>query len=74
MSDIPSLPYDLLYHERIVRSVANNTRQHGREFVDLAARIPVRTSVEVYPLPEANRALQSLKNDAVRGAAVLVVG
>jgi propanol-preferring alcohol dehydrogenase len=73
MSDIPSLPYELLYHERIVRSVANNTRQDGREFVELAAQIPVLTSVELYPLSEANRALQALKNDAVRGAAVLTI-
>jgi propanol-preferring alcohol dehydrogenase len=73
MSDIPSLPYDLLYHERVIRSVANNTRQDGREFVELAARIPVRTSIEMYPLPDANRALQSLRNNAFRGAAVLMI-
>ena len=74
MSDIPSFPYDLLYHERVIRSVANNTRQDGRDFLELAASIPVRTKVEVYPLADANRALQSLKNDVVRGAAVLTVG
>ncbi len=73
MSDIPSMPYKLLYHERVVRSVANNTREDGRDFLQLAARIPIRTSVEVYPLSDANRALQSLKNDVVCGAAVLVV-
>jgi len=73
MSDIPSLSYDLLYQERVMRSVANNTRQDGRKFVELAAKIPVRTSIEVYPLADANRALQSLKNDAVRGAAVLAI-
>jgi len=74
MSDIPSFPYDLLYHERVVRSVANNTRQDGNDFLKLAASIPVRTKVEVYPLSDANRALQSLKNENVRGAAVLTIG
>jgi propanol-preferring alcohol dehydrogenase len=74
MSDIPSFPYDLLYHERVIRSVANNTRQDGKDFLKLAASIPIRTKVEVYPLMDANRALQSLKNDVVRGAAVLTVG
>ena len=73
MSDIPTMPYALLYHERVIRSVANNTRQDGRDFLELAARIPIHTSVEIYPLTEANRALQSLKNDAIRGAAVLAV-
>jgi propanol-preferring alcohol dehydrogenase len=73
MSDIPSLPYKLLYHERVIRTVANNTRQDGRDFLQLAAKIPIRTSVEVYPLTEANRALQSLKNDVIRGAAVLTI-
>ena len=74
MSDIPSFPYDLLYHERVIRSVANNTRQDGKDFLNLAASIPVRTKVEVYPLADANRALQSLKNEHVRGAAVLTIG
>jgi alcohol dehydrogenase, propanol-preferring len=73
MSDIPALPYQLLYHERVIRSVANNTRQDGQEFLYLAASIPIRTSVEVYRLAEANRALHSLKNDVIRGAAVLTV-
>jgi len=73
MSDIPSLKYRLLYHERLIRTVANNTRQDGRDFLDLAIKIPVRTSVEVYALADANRALQSLKNDAIRGAAVLAI-
>lgn len=71
MSDIPTLPYQLLYQERVIRSVANNTRADAREFLALAARIPVRTHVEVFPLQEANRALELLKNDAIRGAAVL---
>ena len=73
MSDIPSFPYELLYQERLVRSVANNTRQDGEEFLSLAAEIPVRTHIQVYPLNEANRALNALKNDAIPGAAVLQV-
>jgi propanol-preferring alcohol dehydrogenase len=71
MSDIPSFSYDLLYEERMIRSVANNTRQDGHEFLALAAKIPIRTHVQVFPLPEANRALNALKNDAISGAAVL---
>jgi len=73
MSDIPSFPYELLYQERMVRSVANNTRRDGEEFLRLAAEIPVRTHIQVYPLSEANRALNALKNDAIPGAAVLQV-
>lgn len=73
MSDIPSFPYSLLYQERMIRSVANNTREDGHEFLRLASEIPVRTRVEVYPLSEANRALNALKNDAISGAAVLRV-
>jgi len=71
MSTIPALDYDLLYQERIVRSVANNTRQDGHEFLRIAAQIPIRTQTEVFPLRDANRALNALKNDAIRGAAVL---
>jgi propanol-preferring alcohol dehydrogenase len=72
MSPIPSIPYSLLYQERVMRSVANNTRDDGREFLKLAAEIPVRTEFETFPMREANRALRALKNDGVRGAAVLV--
>ena len=71
MSDIPSFSYNLLYQERAIRSVANNTREDGVQFLRLAAEIPVRTHVQVYPLAEANQALNELKNDAIRGAAVL---
>ena len=71
MSDIPAFSYKLLYQERVIRSVANNTREDGREFLRLAAEIPIRTHVQVYPLAEANRALNALKNVAIRGAAVL---
>ncbi|MGD1157298.1 MAG: zinc-dependent alcohol dehydrogenase family protein [Terriglobia bacterium] len=73
MSTIPPLDYNLLYHERVLRSVANNTRQDGEDFLRLAGEIPVRTEVEVFPLRDANRALNQLKNDAIRGAAVLQI-
>jgi alcohol dehydrogenase, propanol-preferring len=71
MSPIPPLDYSLLYQERVVRSVANNTREDGRDFLRVAAEIPIQTEVEAFPLREANRALNALKNDAIRGAAVL---
>ena len=73
MSEIPPLDYNLLYQERVVRSVANNTRQDGHDFLRIAAEIPVHVETEVFPLKEANRALNALKNDAIRGAAVLKV-
>ncbi len=74
MSDIPQMPYDLLYHERVVRSVANSTREDALGLLEVAAQVPVRTEVETYPLTEANRVLQRLKARQVRGAAVLTVG
>jgi len=74
MSPIPSFSYDLLYQERVIRSVANNTRQDGEDFLRVAAEIPIRTHVHVFPLVEANRALNALKNDAIPGAAVLRIG
>jgi len=73
MSAIPSIAYVLLYQERMIRSVANNTRKDGGDFLRLAAEIPVRTHVQVFPLAEANQALNALKNDAIPGAAVLRV-
>jgi len=73
MSPIPSFSYDLLYQERVIRSVANNTRQDGEDFLRVAAQIPIRTHTQLYPLREANRALNALKNDAIEGAAVLKV-
>ncbi|HEX9187974.1 MAG TPA: zinc-dependent alcohol dehydrogenase family protein [Vicinamibacteria bacterium] len=74
MSDIPSFPYRILWEERVVRSVANLTRQDGEEFLALAPRVPVRTEVEAFPLASANEALDRLRSGRVRGAAVLVVG
>jgi propanol-preferring alcohol dehydrogenase len=73
MSDIPGLQYSAVYGERIIRSVTNNTRADGREFLAEAAAIPVRTHVQVFPLEQANQALGALKHDAVKGAAVLSV-
>ena len=73
MSPIPSFGYDLLYQERVIRSVANNTRQDGEDFLRVAAEILIRTRTQLFPLREANRALNALKNDAIEGAAVLKV-
>jgi propanol-preferring alcohol dehydrogenase len=72
MSDIPSFPYELLWGERVLRSVANLTRRDGEEFLEVAPRIPVRTTVERFALEEANDALERLRSGEVRGAAVLV--
>jgi alcohol dehydrogenase, propanol-preferring len=72
MSDIPSFPYSLLWGERVVRSVANLTRRDGEEFLELAARIPIRTHVEPFVLADANLALERLRSGALSGAAVLV--
>jgi propanol-preferring alcohol dehydrogenase len=73
MSDIPSFPYELLWEERNICSVANLTRLDGREFLALAPRVPVRTEVQTFPLSEANAALASLRDGRLQGAAVLVV-
>ncbi|MGZ4819148.1 MAG: zinc-dependent alcohol dehydrogenase family protein [Terriglobales bacterium] len=73
MSQIPALDYDLLYHERVLRSAANSTREDVREFLRLAAQVPVKTEVQVFPLEQANQALQELKHSRIDGAAVLRV-
>ena len=72
MSDIPQMPYELLWGERTLRSVANLTRAEGEEFLELAPRVPVRTEVETFPLAEANEALDRLRSGRIRGSAVLV--
>ena len=74
MSEIPAFPYEILWGERSVRSVANLTRADGREFLALAPAVPVRTEVEVFPLADANRALERLRAGQLRGAGVLVPG
>ena len=73
VSPIPEFDYNLLYHEKTIRSVANSTRQDAIDFLRLAAEIPIKTEVEVFPLEEANRALQLLKASKTNGAGVLVV-
>jgi alcohol dehydrogenase, propanol-preferring len=72
MSDLPSFPYELLWEERSVRSVANLTRRDGEEFLPLAAEIPIRTTTTRFPLAEANAALDALRSGRIEGAAVLV--
>jgi len=73
MTPIPQLDYGLLYGERIIRSVANSSRQDCREFLALAAEIPLQTEVEVFPLTDANRALANLHHSEIEGAAVLQI-
>lgn len=72
MSDIPAFPYEILWGERAVRSVANLTRRDGAEFMAIAPQVPVRTEVTEYALADANRALDDLRHGRFRGAAVLV--
>jgi propanol-preferring alcohol dehydrogenase len=73
MSDVPSFPYELLWGERVVRSVANLTRRDGEEFLALAPTVPVRTEVEAFPLEQANEALERVRGGGLRGAAVVQV-
>ena len=72
MSDVPSFPYRLLWEERVVRSVANLTRQDARDFLALAGKVPIKMHTERYDLADANRALTDLREGRVKGAAVLV--
>ncbi len=74
MSDIPSFPYELLWGERVVRSVANLTREDGIELFRVAPRVPVKTSVRTFPLERANEALAALRRGELQGAAVLEMG
>jgi propanol-preferring alcohol dehydrogenase len=73
MSEVPSFPYELLWGERMIRSVANLTRQDGTDFLDLAPRVPVKTDIETFPLEDANSALERLRAGRLQGTAVLVV-
>lgn len=72
MSEIPAFPYEILWGERVVRSVANLTRRDGEEFLRIAPRVPVRTSTETFPLDQANEALARLRDGHITGAAVLI--
>jgi alcohol dehydrogenase, propanol-preferring len=74
MSDIPSFPYEILWHEHSVRSVANLTRLDGDEFIALAPEVPVKTEIQLYELGDANRALDDMRHGRVRGTAVLNIG
>ena len=75
MTDIPGLDYEKhLFYERNVHSVTANTRQDARELLEEAAQIPIRPHVTLYPLRDANRALQDLKNDRINGTGVLTIG
>jgi len=74
MTDIPSFPYQLLWEERTIKSVANLTRQDGEEFLEIAPKVPVKTTVTPYKLEDANRALDDLRSGKLDGAAVLVIG
>lgn len=71
MNDIPSFPYDDLWNERVITSVANLTRQDGEEFFEIAPRVPVKTKVEIFPLEEANAALEKFRSGRLNGTAVL---
>ena len=73
MSPIPEMPYDLIYYERTLRSVANSTRQDAGELLSIAAEIPIQTEVSLYPLENANQALQTLKASQIDGAAALTI-
>jgi propanol-preferring alcohol dehydrogenase len=72
MSDIPSFPYQWLWEERSIRSVANLTRQDGEELLAVAPRVPVHTTVTTFPLEQANEALEHLRSGRLQGAAVLL--
>jgi propanol-preferring alcohol dehydrogenase len=72
MTEIPAFPYESLWHERTIRSVANLTRQDGHEFLELAPRVPVRSTVTTYPLNEAEQALADLRAGRFEGTAVLI--
>ena len=74
MSNIPSFPYEILWEERVVRSVANLTRQDGAEFFELAPQIPIKTEIHPYPLEKTNEALDDLRHGRFSGAAVISLG
>ena len=73
MSPIPQMDYSLLYHERTIRSVANSTRQDCREFLELGSEVPLQTEIQVFPLEQANQALQALKSSQIQGAGVIKI-
>ncbi len=74
MSDIPSFPYELLWGERTITSVANLTRKDAADFMEIAPKVPVRTTTRTFPLEQANEALNLLRSGKLEGAAVLEIG
>ena len=74
MTPIPEMKYERLYHERVVRSVANATRDDAQQLMQLAGQIPIRTEVQTFPLADANHALLALKRSDIHGAGVLIIG
>ena len=72
MSDIPPFPYDILWHERSIKSVANLTREDGQKFMDVASKVPIELHTTAYKLEDANRALSDLRSGRIKGAAVLI--
>ena len=73
MSDIPQFPYDILWEEREIKSVANLTRRDGEELLEIAPKVPVKTEITLYPLEKANEALNDLRSGKLHGAAVLTM-
>ena len=73
MSEIPAFPYEILWGERVVRSVANLTRQDGEEFLALAPQVPIVTEANPFPLDRANEALDALRGGKINGAVVLTI-
>jgi propanol-preferring alcohol dehydrogenase len=74
MSDVPSFPYELLWGERTICSVANLTRKDAAEFMQIAPKVPVRTTTQLFSLEQANEALERLRTGQLEGAAVLEIG
>jgi propanol-preferring alcohol dehydrogenase len=73
MSNIPSFPYQILWEERVLRSVANLTRRDGEEFLAIASQVPIQTKVTAFKLAQANEALDALRNGKIKGAAVITI-
>lgn len=73
MSNIPSFPYQILWEERVLRSVANLTRRDGEEFLEIASQVPIQTEVAAFELAQANEALDALRTGKIKGAAVITI-
>jgi propanol-preferring alcohol dehydrogenase len=73
MSNIPSFPYQILWEERVLRSVANLTRRDGEEFLAIASQVPIQTEVTAFELAQANEALDALRTGKIKGVAVITI-